>query len=238
MLTRIPMKPDDDPQLELVERFFGGTGSTYDFMVHATTFGIDRLWKRRIVAKIPPQAGRILDLACGTGISTLAIAKRFPQAQVVGVDLREEYLAIARQKLASLSLTNVEFVRCRAEDYRSEQPFDSVVSSYLAKYAQLDRMTSVTKSLLSDGGLLLMHDFTFPPKASLVRIWRLYFWLLQRVGTPLYPTWKEIFYGLPRLIEQTRWVDELRAALERHAFRDISMEYLTLYGSAIMTGRK
>ena len=37
-----------DSRLELIERLFAGTGTTYDFMVNAATFGIDRLWKRRI----------------------------------------------------------------------------------------------------------------------------------------------------------------------------------------------
>jgi demethylmenaquinone methyltransferase/2-methoxy-6-polyprenyl-1,4-benzoquinol methylase len=64
----------NDERLELIERFFRGTGSTYDFMVAAATFGIDDRWKRRIVERIPGGAERILDLACGTGISTLAIA--------------------------------------------------------------------------------------------------------------------------------------------------------------------
>src|SRR3954467_13779005 len=97
-----------DPRLELVERFFRGTGSTYDLVVNVATCGIDRLWKRRIVGLIPPQATRILDLACGTGISTAAIARRFPRARIVGVELREEYLALARRKLARLP--NVELV--------------------------------------------------------------------------------------------------------------------------------
>ncbi len=83
-----------------------------------------------------------------------------------------------------------------------------------------------------------MHDFTFPPKAYLVWIWRGYFKILQWVGSPFFPEWREIFYGLPRLIEQTRWIPELRTALEKHKFREIRMEYLTLYGSAIITARK
>ena len=76
----------EDPRLELVERFFRGTGATYDLVVNAATFGIDRRWKRRLVGLIPAHATRILDLACGTGISTAAIARRFPQAGIVGVE--------------------------------------------------------------------------------------------------------------------------------------------------------
>ncbi len=226
-----------DAKLEIVHRFFAGTGHTYDFMVNLSTFGIDRLWKRRIVASIPPNPSRILDLACGTGILTLDLARRYPGCQVVGVELRDEYLRLAREKISRLGLTNVEFVLSRAEDYDSQKPYDAVVSSYLAKYADLPGLTRNAKRMLKDGGLLLMHDFTYPP-ASLVWLWRIYFWVLQHLGTPFFPTWREIYFGLPRLIQETRWDVELPAILQEQGFRDVQREDLTAYGSAIISARK
>jgi demethylmenaquinone methyltransferase/2-methoxy-6-polyprenyl-1,4-benzoquinol methylase len=225
---------ENDARLALVERFFRGTGSTYDVVVNIATFGIDRLWKRRLVGLIPAGAERILDLACGTGISTIAIAQRFPNSRVVGVELRDEYLAIAREKVRRRRIANVELVLSRAEDYRSTQPFDCISSSYLAKYADLPLLVRNCREMLKEGGLLVMHDFTFPPKRALVPIWRLYFKALQLVGGALLPAWHEIYYGLPRLIEQTRWLPELQRALAENRFRDIRTEYLTAYGSAIV----
>src|SRR5918992_5533695 len=149
-----------DPRLALVERFFRGTGTTYDAVVNVATFGIDRLWKRRIVSQIPAGAERILDLACGTGISTLAIARRFPDSRIVGVELRDEYLELAREKLRRGDVRNVELVLSRAEDYRSSEPFDCISSSYLAKYADLPLLVRNCGGMLKEGGVLLMHDFT------------------------------------------------------------------------------
>ncbi len=227
-----------DPRLERVHRFFSGTAATYDWMATVATFGIDRRWKRRILDLLPPDPARILDLACGTGIATLALAERYPNCRIVGVELRDEYLDLARNKIRRLGYTNVEFVLSRAEEYGSNEPFDCVLSSYLAKYADLQILTRTSKDMLRDGGLLLMHDFTYPPKAYLVRLWRLYFYVVQRLGTPLFPAWRQIFYGLPRLIQETRWVSELTEALQENGFKEIRMEYLTAYGSAIITARK
>lgn len=207
-------------------------------MVNVATFGIDRLWKRRIVRSIPPAAERILDLACGTGISTLAIARRFPRARIVGVELREEYLAIARDKVRALGISNVDLVLSRAEDYRAAEPFDCIASSYLAKYADLPRLARNCRGMLNDGGVILMHDFILPPRPSLLALWRLYFRALQLVGGALLPSWNEIYYGLPRLIEETRWVAELQQALAENGFCDVRTEYLTAYGSAIVSARK
>ena len=227
-----------DPKLELVQRFFSGTGASYDFMVNFATLGIDRLWKRKIVDLIPADSSRVLDLACGTGISTFAIANRYPNCKVVGVELRDEYLALARAKAQKLDHRNVEFVLSRAEDYRSSEAFDCVTSSYLAKYADLKRLIPSIRDLLKKDGVLIMHDFTFPPKAYLVWIWRCYFWLLQRLGSRLCPAWREIYYGLPGLIEHSSWTAELPQVLWENQFRTIQLKYLTAYGSAIITARK
>jgi demethylmenaquinone methyltransferase / 2-methoxy-6-polyprenyl-1,4-benzoquinol methylase len=230
--------PEADPRLALVERFFTGTGASYDFMVHAATFGIDRLWKRRIVERIPAGAGRILDLACGTGISTIAIARRFPASRVVGVELREEYLAIARAKVRRLGLAQVELVLSRAEDYRAEEPFDCICASYLAKYADLPVLVRNCRAMLKNGGLLVMHDFTFPPRPYLVAVWRVYFKMLQGLGGALFPSWREIYHGLPRLIEESRWLPELQQALDDNGFSAVRTDHLTAYGSAIVSARR
>ncbi len=228
----------NDNRLELVHRFFSGTGSSYDFIVHACTLGFDGRWKRTLVSHIPPGSKRIVDLACGTGIFSLTLARQFPNAKIVGVELREEYLQFAREKAAEQQVTNVEFVLSRAEDYRSTELCDCVVSSYLAKYADLPALIPLSKDMLRDDGVLLMHDFTYPPKAYLVSIFKLYFWFLQRIGSRIFPAWKEIFYGLPRLIEETGWLEELPEVLKAEGFQDIHTQHLTVYGAAIIKARK
>ena len=236
-----------DRRLELIERFFQGTGSTYDFMVHVATLGIDRLWKRRMVQIVRERVGEprtILDLACGTGISTFAYARAFPRARITGVELRDEYLQRARVKLAADPDPRIEFILSRAEAYASERPFDVVSASYLAKYADLpllvDQLVGARHAmpLLAPDGLLIMHDFTLPPNRVALAAWRLYFWMLQTIGTEIFPAWKEIYDGLPVLIEQTRWASELQTLLRDRGFRDVTFEWQTLWGSAIVTARR
>ncbi len=228
-----PHARSSDSRTVLVHRFFAGTGTTYDFMVNAATFGIDGRWKRRIVDLIPPGAMRILDLACGTGISTLAIAACHPLAHIVGVELREEYLSIARDKVCKRRLSNIELVLSRAEDYRDDSPFDCISSSYLAKYADLARLIPAAFDMLKPSGVIILHDFTYPPK-YLVPVWWLYFTLLRAVGGPLFPAWREIYRGLPQLIRETRWLDESRERLREVGFERITCSYLTACGSAIV----
>ena len=141
-----------ESQTDRVRRFFSGTGTTYDRIVNLCTLGFDRLWKQQILRAIPKGSCRILDQACGTGILTLKIAQRFPHAQIVGVDLTAEYLREAQKKAAALGLNHLEFIPGRAEEVRPDLIFDCITSSYLAKYADLQRLVDNSKHLLRDGG--------------------------------------------------------------------------------------
>ena len=222
-------------RVELVERFFAGTDRSYDAMVHWATLGFDGRWKQRMLTHIPDGNGPVLDLACGTGISTLSIARRFPNRLIIGVELRDEYLQIAREKVVRGAIRNVQFELSRAEEFESPLRFDCVTSSYLAKYADLPTLTARCRAMLRHGGLLMMHDFTFPPTKSLIALWRLYFLVMRNSVARIFPEWSEIYRGLPKLIEETRWLVELQRALACSRFRKVTVEHLTLYGSAIVT---
>jgi len=228
----------ESSQTELVHRFFSGTGPTYDSIVNLCTMGFDRGWKKKILEKIPKGSIRIMDQACGTGILTFEIARKFPDSRVTGVDLLYEYLNIAKERAPVLRLSNVEFILGRAEDVLLEEGFDCITSSYLAKYAEIERLIQNIKKMLRREGVLIMHDFTYPSNRTFARIWELYFKILQRAGSRRYPQWRTIFYGLPGLLRETRWVRDLVSSLQENGFSNISIEFLTFGTSAIVTARK
>ncbi len=76
----------------------------YDLVTRLLSFGRDRAWKRRLIGGLPDAGGAaggealVVDLACGTGDLTLALAACYPSAAVVGLDLNAEMLAIARRR--------------------------------------------------------------------------------------------------------------------------------------------
>ena len=72
-----------------------GTGAHYDEIVRFSTDDRDHRWKEALLEKVPSPR-RVLDLACGTGILSSMLRSRYPEAEIVGVDINEEYLAVAR----------------------------------------------------------------------------------------------------------------------------------------------
>src|SRR5437762_5439401 len=82
-----------------VRQMFGSIAARYDLANHLLTCGIDFYWRRRaaeIVANWQPS--KIVDLASGTGDLALALQKKLPDAEVVGVDFLSEMLELAKQK--------------------------------------------------------------------------------------------------------------------------------------------
>src|SRR5512139_764110 len=202
--------------VETAHRFFSGTGSTYDLIAFLCTFGFDFWWKRKILKEIPTNPKCVLDQACGTGILTIKLARGFPHCRVIGVELREEYLNVARNRASRLNLNHVEFRLGRAEDIILQGGVDCITSSYLAKYAELSALLSHAKEMLRPGGVLIMHDFTYPSGGPFLRLWKFYFKVLQSIGAWAFPEWKTAFDELPALLESTRWVDDLVSCLKRN----------------------
>lgn len=73
---------------------------------------------------------RILDIGSGTGLISLMMAQRYPEAQVVGIDLDAEACAEARENVAASPFADrVNIVDCRLQDYESVEKFDAIVSN-------------------------------------------------------------------------------------------------------------
>uniref|UniRef100_UPI0040268DBA tRNA1(Val) (adenine(37)-N6)-methyltransferase n=1 Tax=Prevotella sp. TaxID=59823 RepID=UPI0040268DBA len=73
---------------------------------------------------------RILDIGSGTGLISLMMAQRYPEAQLVGIDLDAEACAEARENVAASPFADrVNIVDCRLQDYESVEKFDAIVSN-------------------------------------------------------------------------------------------------------------
>lgn len=227
-----------EPKEGLVSRFFSGTSASYDRIVSVCTIGFDRVWKKKILSKIPPKPVRILDQACGTGILTLKIAKKYPSSRVIGVDITKEYLDVAKRKAKENGFNNVEFILGKAEDVIPVGVFDCITSSYLAKYANLGILVANAHSMLRNDGYLIVHDFTYPANRLFAIAWEFYFKVLQAIGKYWYREWKTVFDELPGFLRNTDWVSELVGALGTNKFENIVVEYLTMKSSAIVTAQK
>ena len=198
-----PYYSPDAHRAEKVGDLFAGIAPRYDFINDLQSFGLHRLWKRRLVRLARVQPGdTALDLCCGTGDVAFALARA--GAQVTGLDFSAPMLAVAEARKSKVqspkskagertndvignrqsAIGNLQFLQ--GDALRTPFPdasFDLVTISYglrnLASFAGgLQEMWRVARP----GARLLVLDFGKPDNA----LWRVLYFAYLRWGVPLF----------------------------------------------------
>jgi ubiquinone/menaquinone biosynthesis C-methylase UbiE len=129
----------------------------------------DRLERQAALAGLPdhlrfipvPPGARILDAGCGTGSMARILAAAHEDAQVVGIDLRDDYIAYAAEQANQKRIHNIEF---RQGDVFSlpfaDSTFDVVWSKYVLQWLKephqaIAEFRRVTKR----GGMVVCANF-------------------------------------------------------------------------------
>lgn len=144
-----------------LRRYYRWHAGIYDLTRWAFLFGRDRLVETLAARTDPP--ARILEIGCGTGRNLAALAKAFPDASLVGLDLSSDMLDRARAKLARHS-DRVEFLHRPYDGPLSREDgekFDLVVFSYSLSMINpgYDQVLVLCREDLRPGGTVAVVDF-------------------------------------------------------------------------------
>ena len=169
------MKPYNQEQSkkEQVEIMFDNIAPTYDKLNHIMSLNIDRIWRRRVMRIVRrAKAHKIMDVATGTGDLAIAMAKRVDRTQILGVDLSEEMLAVARRKIEKQGLEErIMLAKGDAEnlDMVTSGSIDAATVSFgVRNFENIERGLSEIYRTLKPGGKLVVLEFSMP-KNRLVR---------------------------------------------------------------------
>src|SRR5918997_4752031 len=87
--------------------------------------------EERLVAAVPADRRDVLDVGCGTGGTTVAVARRLgPTSRCVGVDISDSMIGAARQR-AERAQVPASFIVADAQDHAfAPDTFDAVISRF------------------------------------------------------------------------------------------------------------
>jgi len=156
------------------------------------------LGRDRLIRELAPGPGaRICEIGCGTGRNLVALARRYPDAEIFGIDASNEMLKTARATIARAGLAGrIRIELCLAEKldprgiFGLPEPFDAIVFSYtLSMIPDWGRAVEHAVEVLKPAGVLAVVDFSEQrglPEwfRNLLRRWLALFDVTPRAGLP------------------------------------------------------
>ena len=162
----------------LTRRIFDTLAPRYELICQGYSFGRDGAWKRNLIRGLPDHPGpTCLDLACGTGALSRALAARYPNGRVIGLDASAAMLDEARQLQRG---SPIEFVAGDMQHTGFDGgTVDIVTCGYALRNApDVEATIREIARILKPGGCVALLDFChsdWEPYARLIdgllRVW-------------------------------------------------------------------
>jgi demethylmenaquinone methyltransferase / 2-methoxy-6-polyprenyl-1,4-benzoquinol methylase len=162
-----------------VNRMFDRVAGRYDALNSVMTAGLHHRWRERAAERTELGPGdSALDVCCGTGDLTLALASRVaPDGKVIGCDFSEPMLDLAREKSAARAADGVRFEWADVLQlpYDGER-FDAISVGFgVRNLADLGRGLREMARVLKPGGRLVILEITQPTRPPLAWFYSLWF---------------------------------------------------------------
>jgi ubiquinone/menaquinone biosynthesis C-methylase UbiE len=181
-----------------------------------------RLSAQRLGAR---DGARLLDLCCGTGISTEAVQSVYPHARIVGLDASRGMLEVARGKKL---LRGVDWVHGDAMDVRAagvDGPFDGILMAYgIRNVPDPDACLAGIVSLLAPGATLCLHEYSVRGSRRSRAIWDAVCWGIIIPGGLVTARTTKIYRYLHESVRRFDSVAELEARMRRAGLVDVRTE--------------
>lgn len=229
------------PEGAQVQRMFSGIAGRYDLLNHVLSGGVDFYWWRRMARTAGARAGsRFLDVAAGTGDSSLALARR--GAEVISTDFTHAMLRLGPAKFQRKGQAERIFASADADaqclPFRNER-FDGLTICYGIRNVE-HRAKAYAEFLrvLKPGGQLTILEFSTPVIPGLKGLYR---WYSLRI-LPVIGGWlsgdRSAYEYLPESIRNFPSQPQLAAELVSAGFHEVGWTNLTGGIVALHTGRK
>jgi demethylmenaquinone methyltransferase / 2-methoxy-6-polyprenyl-1,4-benzoquinol methylase len=169
-----------------VRAMFNNIARNYDFLNHFLSFGIDVLWRKKLIKLLRGyQPASVLDIATGTGDLAIMAAKSGAN-NVVGIDLAAQMIAVGKEKIERKALTSiVELKVGDAEQIQyNDQMFDAATVAFgVRNFENLEKGLLEINRVLKSGRPLLVLEFAQPTVFPIKQFYHFYsFYVLPIFG--------------------------------------------------------
>ena len=221
------------PKKEKVQQMFDNIAPTYDRLNHLMSMNIDKLWRRHALKEIvdgTPQ--RILDVACGTGDSTISIARAAAEGTTVtGADISEGMMALVMEKAEKAGVGDrIDLQVADGENLPyGEGTFDRVTCAFgIRNFEHKEKGFQEFLRVLRPGGRAVILELSVPQNKVVRWVYDLYFLhILPWVGGSISGD-KAAYKYLPASVHNFPAPKDFCEMMEAAGFRSVRCKTFTL----------
>ncbi len=163
---------------KLVEEMFDNIAPTYDTLNHRLSWNIDKGWRHKAIKQLEPSYPKtILDIATGTGDFAILAAKMLHPDKIVGIDISEGMMKVARVKVEQSGLRQVIDMKkedCLAMSF-PDNTFDAATSAFgIRNFQNLDKGLAEICRVMKPGGHLSLVELTSPVSFPMKQLFKIY----------------------------------------------------------------
>ena len=228
-------------QKHYVRSLFDAIAHRYDLLNHLLSGGIDFYWRRQAIRHLEDiRPKRILDVATGTADFAIATLRLGPQ-EVVGVDIAEEMLKRAREKVEKRGLGKmITLRRGEAENLGFEDScFDAAIVAFGARnFEDLQAGLTEMHRVLRSQGKIVVLEFSRPSTFPFKQAYFFYFKNIVPLVGRLVSKHDFAYRYLPDTVLKFPEGKDFLAILRKAGFASAAEERLTFGIATIYTGVK
>lgn len=173
-----PYSPEGGKK-EQVADMFNNISKTYDLLNRFMTMGIDTIWRKNAIrALLPLQPQHILDVATGTGDFALESMSILKPKKIIGVDISEGMLTVAREKIEKKGLQQqIEVLWGDSENLPfDDETFDAVTVAFgVRNFENLEKGLHDIRRVLRPGGKAIILELSNPKAFPIKQLFHFYF---------------------------------------------------------------
>ncbi len=174
-----PYKNQQGTKKEQVADMFNNISKTYDFLNHFMSLGIDIIWRKKAIKELVKDKPQyILDVATGTGDFAFEALEILKPQKIVGVDISQGMLNIAKEKIIKRNKSDVFEVRLGDSEKLlfDDETFDAVTVAYgVRNFENLEKGISDMLRVLKPGGKAVILEFSKPKTFPIKQLYNFYF---------------------------------------------------------------
>ena len=231
------------PKKEKIEQMFNDIAPSYDRLNHLMSLGIDNIWRKKALKEIVDGTQQqILDVACGTGDSTIAIAKAMePGGRVTGIDISAGMMEPLMRKAAHEGVHDrIKLLQADALQMPFEaNSFHRVTCAFgIRNFEDRNKGLAEFLRVLKPGGRAVILELGIPDKPFIKTLYDIYFrHILPLIGGLIsgnraaYRYLPESVYAFPR-------PEAFCAMMERAGFHNVRHRNFTFGLCRLFIGEK